>query len=149
MNTIVRFSGRVFSFDAQNPAAIAALPTFAITAYTSYTGTRWWTDNYDDIKKLVSHPPRLQTCQKMTDAVFRGVSRAEATSNAIMLIGTFLNHDLTILAGIMALIAFGLTSWSSYQRSDNRHQYVSSIPVFDTVTASAPSLHAPLNPTTP
>ena len=125
-NTLVNFLGQLFNFNAQTAGAIVSAPTFLTTVYTSYAGTRWWTSNQEEMTTLVTHSDtRLQRCQKLTDAFFRGISRAEATSNCVVLMGMLTNCDLTIPAGVLSLIALILASWSSYQRSNTRQQYAS------------------------
>lgn len=123
-NTLVKLLGRIFYFNAQPAAAIISIPVSAVTAYTSYAGTQWWTDSHEKIMRLLSQPKtRGQTCRKVVDASCRGAARADAISNCILLIGTFIGLDLTIPAGVLALVTLAVASWSSYRRTYKRHQY--------------------------
>ena len=89
------------------------IPVFLLTTYTSYVGTRWWTDNYEKLNAYALSNQRscLLRAQRLMDAFFRGIARAEATTNAISLIGTLwakenAQHDFCISASSVGFLIY-------------------------------------------
>lgn len=128
IKNFITFLGRFFHRDTNSAGLIASLPVTLVTTLTSYAGTRWWTLDMDDKAEvtffLSSNRSFFFKSTRGIDAFLRGMARAEAVENSLIIIGQLTQSDLLTPACISALITLFLVTWTSYDRGAARSQLV-------------------------
>jgi hypothetical protein len=97
-----------------------------ITAWTSYVNTRWWTDDREELTGYLSTRAKSSCTSvvRVTDAFFRGNSRASTTISLSLLV---LGKDALIPAAGFSVAALTLCGWASNQRSKARLSYAEAL----------------------
>lgn len=124
----IELMGKLAGYEETMAGNICSIPVFAITAYTSYVGTQWWSNDPRELRSYVANRSSLyQTFLRILDALFRGIARGDTMSTVILLIGT-LNSNLLPLAGVLAVVTAGGGAFTSYNRTFSRTEYVRLMP---------------------
>ncbi|PIQ42477.1 MAG: hypothetical protein COV52_10130 [Gammaproteobacteria bacterium CG11_big_fil_rev_8_21_14_0_20_46_22] len=126
LGNLLKLSSQLYEFDMPTPAWLSAsLFVMAVTTYSSYIGTSWWNKPLEVAPDNQSkRSSRQRTAQKMLDAFFRSLARAESTMSYALSICLLADVSIPILVGILGIMATGLIVWTSYQRAyHRRHLY--------------------------
>ncbi|ABS77002.1 hypothetical protein CbuD7D7780_00850 [Coxiella burnetii] len=144
----IELMGKLAGYEETMAGNICSIPVFAITAYTSYVGTQWWSNDPRELRSYVANRSSLcQTFLRILDALFRGIARGDTMSTVILLIGTLNNSNLLPLAGVLAVVTAGGGAFTSYNRTFSRTEYVRLMPrESDSDSEDVFSPYSPLSP---
>lgn len=130
IQTLINAIGKLSGKNLALPANISVIPTTLFTIYTSYSlasRSKNTDDNLDELyltdssleesSLLAKKTKKISEFTLLSDAIARGISRADAVIALTNLLGTAIQCDLEITAVSLGLVALILGSWSSYQMS--------------------------------